>query len=215
MAKQENQTKTFSVVVSKTTTEETTKTYDSVLKVLKELGLNECHSIRHDKDTKEDGSAKLVHYHLAVKLESRSRSTALLKYFDKQGIDTTGIQIDSCKNWISLCQYLIHKNDVDKYQYLPSDVESIGKDYDFYLKTLSDGDLTEEDFISAIKHCSNSKGVINPYEMVKTIGLSNLRKNLSIIRWFEDYNKNQAPTMESPYKETAFEIIEDTGEILA
>lgn len=79
-------------------------------------------AILHDKDVKEDGELKKPHYHVVLKFKNPRWNTALA---DDLGI--TENYIMKCDNFIKALQYLIHYNDLDKYQYSIEEVFGIFK----------------------------------------------------------------------------------------
>ena len=75
--------------------------------------------IIHDKDVKENGEIKNKHLHIVCELKERKRLSSLLNiicdYFKYK--NPNGIEVDKVISWECCIQYLIHKNDLDKYQY--------------------------------------------------------------------------------------------------
>lgn len=72
----------------------------------------------HDKDKKEDGSIKRTHMHIVISSMKRLRVKQTISYFvDICKTNTENIQIDEVLSMVSCVQYLLHYNDVNKYQY--------------------------------------------------------------------------------------------------
>lgn len=97
---------------------------------LKELEIKhncDYYAIKHDKDIKEDGTAKIVHYHLITKNDNNIKLTVktwleiVSKLFN---LDISLISIESIDNklLVSYIQYLVHLNDAKKTQYQLNDV---------------------------------------------------------------------------------------------
>lgn len=75
--------------------------------------------IMHDKDTKEDGTPKEVHWHVLgvtpEKHTAHSISYALAHF-------PSNVLVEACMNRARAWDYLIHKNDADKHQYSKQDI---------------------------------------------------------------------------------------------
>lgn len=85
--------------------------------------------ILHDKDIDSDGQPKFLHIHIAMLMKSvgkgrnyPSLNTILNALAKEVEIDGLSIQIDEMTSENGSIQYLIHKRDLDKAQYLESDV---------------------------------------------------------------------------------------------
>lgn len=75
--------------------------------------------ICHDKDVDVNGELKTKHYHIVINSLARHR---ISWYLDKVAIafncnSTDGIEIQVCDSIIGSVQYLIHKNNDNKYKY--------------------------------------------------------------------------------------------------
>lgn len=82
-----------------------------------------CH---HDKDVNDDGTPKEPHTHLVLWLYEPRSINSLRGWFDRGFRDDKGEKINTliqpCHDIKAAAEYLIHKNDPDKYQYLPESV---------------------------------------------------------------------------------------------
>lgn len=94
-------------------------------------------SIKHDKDTDKDGCLKIIHFHYVITCASRKRISTMLYFLaDSLGYDVNNIdllntiQIDKCDSVPLSIQYLIHKNNADKYQYDTKDIVTNYSDKD-------------------------------------------------------------------------------------
>lgn len=81
--------------------------------------------ILHDKDVNNDGEFKRAHYHCVLSSVKRYRVKQIINLFvDCLSTNEENIQVMECDNFIACVQYLIHKNDLDKYQYNYKDIIS-------------------------------------------------------------------------------------------
>lgn len=69
--------------------------------------------ILHDKDTNDDGTLKKEHIHLLLFFKNARWGTSILKEIN---IDNTNL-IEFRENKSNAIQYLVHSNNLDKYQY--------------------------------------------------------------------------------------------------
>lgn len=80
----------------------------------------------HDKDVNEDGTRKDPHTHLVLWLYNPKCINNLRGWFDRGFVDDKGEKINTliqpCHDIKAAAEYLIHKNDPDKYQYPPESV---------------------------------------------------------------------------------------------
>lgn len=135
--------------------------------------------ILHDKDKYETGELKKSHYHLLLFFDNARWGTSILKEIS---IDNTNL-IEFRENKASAIQYLVHSNNLDKYQYNYLDINS-NIDLDIYfnnIKNKEDSDISIiYDFIinySGYLHFSTL------YYYCVSNGLwSTYRRNYSIIK---------------------------------
>lgn len=79
--------------------------------------------ILHDKDIKDTGERKTKHLHIVYQLSKRTRLGTEIRYLSKQfAININAISIEKMNNFVGSLQYLIHKNEPNKYQYRYSDI---------------------------------------------------------------------------------------------
>ena len=79
--------------------------------------------ILHDKDINDNGECKIKHIHIVYELRTRTRLSTELRYLSKKfSINVNAISIEKMNNFVGSVQYLIHKNDSNKYQYRISDI---------------------------------------------------------------------------------------------
>lgn len=75
--------------------------------------------VLHDKDVDANGEIKKAHYHWIGKQENPAPASTIA---NKLGVAVNDVCY--CKSVKAQVQYLIHKNDPDKFQYPPTDVVS-------------------------------------------------------------------------------------------
>ena len=74
--------------------------------------------ILHDLDVAEDGTLKTPHIHIYAKFQKVKRLGTFLNDLARSlDINPLSISVEKCVSMESSLQYLIHKNDLDKYQY--------------------------------------------------------------------------------------------------
>ena len=128
--------------------------------------------ILHDKDTDENGVLKKPHIHWVGRATPRCLSVVA----NFLGLPENNIEV--VKNFDNIVCYLIHLNDIDKYQYSPDDVESNFSNIGQLLRRRSEGQIVK-DLASAKMHKSW-------YDLVQYAVESEsydvLRRNLGVIR---------------------------------
>lgn len=128
--------------------------------------------ILHDKDTDENGVLKKPHFHWVGRATPRCLS--VVSHF--LGLPENDIEV--VKNFDNMVMYLIHLNDIDKFQYSPDDVETNIPNIGQLLRRQSEGQIVK-DLASAKMHKSWYDLVqyavdIDSYDI--------LRRNLGVIR---------------------------------
>ena len=79
------------------------------------------YAIKHDRDLDSNGELKHLHYHLVIKLQKGVRLSTMRNVVDELW-HCPNNNVDSVRSFNASIQYLIHKNDEDKFQYDESDV---------------------------------------------------------------------------------------------
>ena len=128
--------------------------------------------ILHDKDTDENGVLKKPHIHWVGRATPRFLSV-VARFL---GLPENNIEV--VKNFDNTVCYLIHLNDIDKYQYSPDDVESNFSNIGQLLRRRSEGQIVK-DLASAKIHKSWYDLV---QYAVETDSYDVLRRNLGVIR---------------------------------
>lgn len=144
--------------------------------------------IFHDKDIKEDtGEIKKGHYHYVIKFNNAKWNTAIA---DELGI--TPNYIENCRNIKNSLLYLIHYNDIDKYQYNIDEVSGSLKKK--LIEILNNGEKTEnEKMQEIIDYIDNERGNINYASFIKVfvaLGYTDIiRRDWSLIKCLlDDHN---------------------------
>lgn len=128
--------------------------------------------ILHDKDVNENGELKKSHIHWVGRATPRCLSVVS----NFLGLPENDIEV--VKNFDNMVMYLIHLNDIDKFQYSPDDVETNLPNIGQLLRRQSEGQVVK-DLASAKMHKSWYDLVqyavdIDSYDI--------LRRNLGVIR---------------------------------
>lgn len=136
--------------------------------------------ILHDKDILEDGTKKTPHLHAVCNMKTtKQRIATILNDLTKSlNISAFLVSIDKYSSFHSSIQYLIHKNNDEKYQY---DIEDIvtnipRQELDLFMKYETQSDeLTAERLIDVVKK-SNKRT-----DIMREVGLFNYRINRPVI----------------------------------
>lgn len=128
--------------------------------------------ILHDKDTDENGVLKKPHIHWVGRATPRYLSVVA----NFLGLPENNIEV--VKNFDNTVCYLIHLNDIDKYQYSPDDVESNFSNIGQLLRRRSEGQI--------VKDLASAKMQKSWYDLVQyAVEIESydiLRRNLGVIR---------------------------------
>lgn len=128
--------------------------------------------ILHDKDTDGNGVLKKPHIHWVGRATPRCLSVVA----GFLGLPENNIEV--VKNFDNTVCYLIHLNDIDKYQYSPDDVESNFSNIGLLLRRRSEGQI--------VKDLASAKMEKSWYDLVQyaveTESYDVLRRNLGVIR---------------------------------
>lgn len=138
--------------------------------------------ILHDRDVDENGVLKKPHYHWVGRATPRFLSVVC----NFMGLPENDIEI--VKNFDNMVQYLIHLNDIDKFQYFPDDVETNLPNIGQLLRRLSEGQI--------VKDLASAKVSRSWYDLiqyaVETESYDVLRRNLGLIRLVWDEYREQS-----------------------
>lgn len=128
--------------------------------------------ILHDKDTDEKGVLKKPHIHWVGRATPRCLSVVA----NFLGLPENDIEV--VKNFDNMVMYLIHLNDIDKFQYSPDDVETNLPNIGQLLRRQSEGQI--------VKDLASAKMQKSWYDLVQyaveTESYDVLRRNLGVIR---------------------------------
>lgn len=128
--------------------------------------------ILHDKDVNENGELKKPHIHWVGRATPRCLSVVS----NFLGLPENDIEV--VKNFDNMVMYLIHLNDIDKFQYSPDDVETNLPNIGQLLRRQSEGQL--------VKDLASAKMQKSWYDLVQyAVDIDSydiLRRNLGVIR---------------------------------
>jgi hypothetical protein len=119
--------------------------------------------ILHDKDPGKP------HFHVMIDFGRSYELSRLYGWFDHPGLETSSL-VQPVKSWSAFVQYLIHKNDQDKFQYLMTDIIA-NYDYNEDMTTSAKvitpawfGDFEQMDYDKQLIYVNN---ITNIYEANK------------------------------------------------
>lgn len=128
--------------------------------------------ILHDKDVNENGELKKSHIHWVGRATPRCLSVVS----NFLGLPENDIEV--VKNFDNMVMYLIHLNDIDKFQYSPDDVETNLPNIAQLLRRQSEGQI--------VKDLASAKMNKSWYDLVQyAVDIDSydiLRRNLGVIR---------------------------------
>lgn len=128
--------------------------------------------ILHDKDVNENGELKKSHIHWVGRATPRCLSVVS----NFLGLPENDIEV--VKNFDNMVMYLIHLNDIDKFQYSPDDVETNLPNIGQLLRRQSEGQI--------VKDLASAKMEKSWYDLVQyAVDIDSydiLRRNLGVIR---------------------------------
>lgn len=135
--------------------------------------------ILHDKDKNDDGTFKKEHYHLLLFFRNARWGSSILKEIN---IDNPNL-IEFRENKAEAVQYLIHSNNLDKYQY---NIEDIISDIDISIYFNKYKDNETKDVSILYDYITNYVGIIF-YNQVYYFAVSNnlwssYRRNYLILK---------------------------------
>lgn len=128
--------------------------------------------ILHDKDVNENGELKKPHIHWVGRATPRCLSVV------SNFLGLPENDIEAVKNFDNMVMYLIHLNDIDKFQYSPDDVETNLPNIGQLLRRQSEGQI--------VKDLASAKMQKSWYDLVQyAVDIDSydiLRRNLGLIR---------------------------------
>lgn len=134
--------------------------------------------ILHDKDVNENGELKKSHIHWVGRATPRCLSVVS----NFLGLPENDIEV--VKNFDNMVMYLIHLNDIDKFQYSPDDVETNIPNIGQLLRRQSEGQI--------VKDLASAKLKKSWYDLIQysvdTDSYDVLRRNWGLIKLvWEEY----------------------------
>lgn len=137
----------------------------------------EYHAIWHLLDTHDDGSAKTEHIHFVAILPKKKRVGTFIREISKAcNVSREAVTCEPMGNYVLSVQYLIHKNNKEKYQYPLDDVMS-SLDVDDLKEVMeSDGEMFDIDtLINIVASCDTKT------QIMQQIGLGKYRAYRPVI----------------------------------
>jgi hypothetical protein len=128
--------------------------------------------ILHDKDTDDNGELKKPHIHWVGRATPRTLSVVS----NFLGLPENDIEV--VKNFDNMVMYLIHLNDIDKFQYSPDDVETNLPNIGQLLRRKSEGQIVKD--LASVKMEKSWYDLVQ--YAVETESYDVLRRNLGVIR---------------------------------
>lgn len=145
--------------------------------------------ILHDKDILEDGTPKTPHLHAVCNMNSSKQRIATILNDLTKSLDISPllVTIDKYSSFNSSIQYLIHKNNEEKYQYdLKDIVTNIPRqELDLFMKyNTQSEELTAERLIDVVRKANKRT------DIMREVGLFNYRINRPVIMDIaQEFNK--------------------------
>lgn len=137
--------------------------------------------IMHNKDCDDKGVLKRRHLHLVLECPTRRRVSYYIKHLALMfGVAREQVSVEISNNFDWDIQYLIHKNNPDKYQYLPTDINTNMSESELNerLLTVVHKEITAKGIFDIVKSCKTKSMVIF------RLGLGNANIYKSIIDTF-------------------------------
>lgn len=142
-------------------------------------------TIIHDKDNLENGEIKTTHAHIFIDTPSKMTCKQVLTSINEiLNINLNQIQVEGTNNHYLQVQYLIHKNDPNKFQYFEYDVRTNNPDLlDQRLNiTYKSQDQLKQELFSDLKNCSTL------LEFAEKHGIEDTNKYRNL---FKDFKQEQ------------------------
>lgn len=128
--------------------------------------------ILHDKDVDEKGELKKSHIHWVGRATPRCLSVVS----NFLGLPENDIEV--VKNFDNMVMYLIHLNDIDKFQYSPDDVETNLPNIGQLLRRQSEGQIVKD--LASVKMQKSWYDLVQYAVDIDSYDV--LRRNLGVIR---------------------------------
>ncbi len=141
--------------------------------------------IQHDKDTKDDGTPKDKHIHLAVCLNSARTLAQLSPRFTDIASNAGNCFGQPTRSNRSIIEYFTHKNEPEKYQYNETDIISNNIEY------FKNDETDEDNTYMIIQDMLNGKSLV---QLAKTYGRALLYHYRDFKNFVEDAKKEISAT---------------------
>lgn len=133
--------------------------------------------IFHDKDIDNNGVLKRRHLHLVFECPTRRRLSYYIRHLSSMfGVESSQVQVEVSNNFDWDIQYLLHKNNADKYQYDLCDIVTNMpyNELQERLTTVVHKEITAKGIFDIVKSCRTKSSVI----FKLGIGNANIYKNI-------------------------------------
>ena len=146
-------------------------------------------AVVHDKDTTTNLDGIVIQKHTHIHFIGIGHRKRLLNYLNQFSIwfecSTLAVSIDKLTDFTTMCQYLIHKNDLDKFQYSKDRIfTNMSKDELDTTLNAEIGESLTADKLMFIIGTSN-----NVVEVINRVGLSNFQHYYPTIKLLMDTYK--------------------------
>lgn len=145
--------------------------------------------ILHDKDRDENGNIKKSHYHVVIRFTNQTWNSAVAKE-----LNIAENYLEEPRNFDNALMYLIHFNDVDKYQYNIDDVKGPLKKR--LREKINSVDKTEgEKVFELIDYIEKQENIIKVTEFAKYCAINGYwaefrRSGMIFCKMIEEHNSN-------------------------
>ena len=140
-------------------------------------GVNFIACICHDRDTKQDGTLKTLHYHVVITTSRLRKQTILNDLTEWLNLPLECLSVEKIRNINSAIRYLCHLDDTDKQRYAPFEI--LTNDEEYLKNNLTNEQITNLDESTLIKLCKEASSYA---EILLKIGSQQFKTNLPIIR---------------------------------
>lgn len=114
--------------------------------------------IIHDKDITEEGELKKPHFHCFVEIPYNPHKTTIQLFQETETYinileKSKRLYLQPIKNIKAFTQYLIHKNETNKYKYQKEEIKTNREDFinEMIEATLKDAKISTEDFLQKLE----------------------------------------------------------------
>lgn len=144
-------------------------------------------AIIHDRDIDDDGKLKTLHIHLCFRLKKRVRKSTLInKVSSLCEVSPFAVTLDGATSFEGCFQYLIHKNDPQKFQYSFDEVRTNLTEGE--IDIIMDAKTSVLDLPLLKAACMNTDCLV---DVIEAVGLSTYQHYratiLDVFNWAQGY----------------------------